>query len=407
MPQSPDGIQTQSPVQTVPGSGVPPILKPSTLKPAAPRDFYIDRLRSVMTALVILHHTAITYGAPGGWFWTELKPSGSLASLLLTLFVSTNQAYFMGFFFLLAGYFTPRSLERKGYASFLKDRFLRLGLPLLAFIVILGPLTAAIVTAMQGHGFWPTIEFLWQHQRIINGPLWFAEALLIFSLAYCAWRSFFGSPLSGAQIRATAVPAYRSWLLAALVTAAATIAVRQLIPVGENIFGLQLGYFPGYIFLFALGIAAWRHDWLRQLQWKQARPWIVALVISWPAMPIGIAVAHALYGTGKANFAGGFSWPAIVYALWEPFVAWGLIALWLLVFRSRMNQPSQLWDWLNRRAYAVYILHPPVLVAIALLLHAWIAPPLIKFAITGTLAIAATWLVSDPIVRLPGIRRIV
>jgi len=35
----------------------------------------------------------------------------------------------MGFFFLLAGYFTPRSLERKGYGHFLCDRFLRLGLP--------------------------------------------------------------------------------------------------------------------------------------------------------------------------------------------------------------------------------------------------------------------------------------
>jgi hypothetical protein len=39
----------------------------------------------------------------------------------------------MGILFLLAGYFTPGSLERKGYARFLSDRFLRLGLPLLAF----------------------------------------------------------------------------------------------------------------------------------------------------------------------------------------------------------------------------------------------------------------------------------
>jgi hypothetical protein len=30
------------------------------------RDFYIDCLRSVMIALVVLHHTAITYGASGG-----------------------------------------------------------------------------------------------------------------------------------------------------------------------------------------------------------------------------------------------------------------------------------------------------------------------------------------------------
>src|ERR1700735_3209378 len=147
-----------------------PILeKPAVTPPRMLRDFYIDRLRSVMTALVILHHTAITYGAVGGWFWRENESSAAPSSLLLMLFCTTNQAYFMGFFFLLAGYFTPASLEKKGYAGFLKDRFLRLGVPLLAFIVILGPLTAAIVTWAQGQGFWSTIQFLWKHQRIING----------------------------------------------------------------------------------------------------------------------------------------------------------------------------------------------------------------------------------------------
>ena len=136
---------------------------------APQRDYYIDRLRSVMTALVLLHHTAITYGAPGGWFYNELYPSTKPSSILLTLFVSTNQAYFMGFFFLLAGYFTPASLERKGYARFLGDRFLRLGLPLLAFIFVLGPLTAAMVAAYEGKGFWRcfpvSLESHDHHQR--------------------------------------------------------------------------------------------------------------------------------------------------------------------------------------------------------------------------------------------------
>src|SRR5580693_4824172 len=127
----------------------------ATIKPnptASERDLYIDRLRSVMTALVIFHHTAITYGGPGSWFWTELKPSGAPSSRLLALFVSTNQAYFMGFFFLLAGYYTPASLENKGYARFILDRLLRLGLPLLAFGLLLGPATAGIVNYAEGDG---------------------------------------------------------------------------------------------------------------------------------------------------------------------------------------------------------------------------------------------------------------
>ncbi len=232
------------------------------------REFYIDRLRSVMVALVILHHTAITYGAIGGWFWREVEPSGSPSSVLLMLFCTTNQAYFMGLFFLLAGYFTPASLERKGYARFVGDRFLRLGLPLLAFILILGPLTSGIVNLAQGDGFWPAIRWIWQHNEIINGPLWFAQALLLFSFGYCAWRAIFGSPLTSSDRAPKPLPAQRWWLVSAIGVGATALAIRQFVPVGQNVFGLQLGYFAGYVFLFAVGIAAWRHSWLAQLGWK-------------------------------------------------------------------------------------------------------------------------------------------
>jgi hypothetical protein len=51
-----------------------------------------------------------------------------------------NQAFFMGCFFLLAGFFTPGSYDRKGGRSFLADRLLRLGVPLLIYEFVLGPL---------------------------------------------------------------------------------------------------------------------------------------------------------------------------------------------------------------------------------------------------------------------------
>ena len=374
---------------------------------APPRELYIDRLRTVMTALVLLHHTAITYGAAGGWFYYEQHPSGQLPSILLTLFCATNQAYFMGFFFLLAGYFTPASLERKGYARFIGDRFSRLGLPLLVFIFILGPLTAAMVAAYEGKGFWQVFPYLWNHAIIINGPLWFAQALLMFCLAYCAWRAAFGAPLTQNTRTGSAIPSYSRWLLSAIIVAAISLAIRQFVPTGKNVIGLQLGYFAPYIFLFIVGMIAWRHDWIRQLEWKHARPWVVALVVAWPVLPIAIAISMRVFPPGKANFGGGLGWPAILYAFWDPFVAWGLIAAWLLIARAYMNKPSQFWSWLNRRAYAVYIIHPVVLVGISLLLHPWIAPALLKFGVTGALTCIATWIIADPLVRIPGVRRIV
>jgi fucose 4-O-acetylase-like acetyltransferase len=48
----------------------------------------------------------------------------------------------MGFFFLISGYFVPRSYDHKGSVSYLKDRLLRLGIPLLVFIFVLNPIAS-------------------------------------------------------------------------------------------------------------------------------------------------------------------------------------------------------------------------------------------------------------------------
>jgi Acyltransferase family len=260
----------------------------------------------------------------------------------------------MGLIFLLAGYYTPASAEKRGYARFILDRFVRLGLPLMAFGLVLGPATAGIVNYAEGNGFWVVFRYLWQHQQFINGPLWFAQALLIFSLGSCLWRAALVKAGRGAtpgrtEPKARPVPSGWLWLLSALAVGAASVEIRQFVPVGENVFGLQLGCFAGYIFLFAVGIQAKRNDWLRQLGWKNALVGIIASIVAWPLLPLSIALARMM-GQARQNFSGGFSWASIVYALWEPFVAWGLIALWLLASRTWMNRPWGFLTWLSRRA---------------------------------------------------------
>jgi glucans biosynthesis protein C len=80
----------------------------------AERLSYIDNIRIVLTALVILVHVAVTYGAVGDWTYTDPHPSDTLTEVLLTLFVIDCQSFFMGLFFFLAGFFTPGSYDRKG-----------------------------------------------------------------------------------------------------------------------------------------------------------------------------------------------------------------------------------------------------------------------------------------------------
>jgi len=96
----------------------------------------------------------------------------------------------MGFFFLLSGYFSPASFDRKGPGVFLRDRLIRLGIPLVAFMLLLNPLAAIGIwqmpvslrklTAPLTRAVYPKL--------IGPGPMWFVEMLLMFDVGYAAWR---------------------------------------------------------------------------------------------------------------------------------------------------------------------------------------------------------------------------
>ena len=51
-----------------------------------------------------------------------------------------ERGLFMGMFFFLGGYFTPGACDRKGAATFLSDRALRLGAPLALGTILIVPL---------------------------------------------------------------------------------------------------------------------------------------------------------------------------------------------------------------------------------------------------------------------------
>jgi hypothetical protein len=65
----------------------------TSAKPPA-RLFHLDNLRVYLTILVILHHTAIAYGAGGDW--SIVDPAvDDISPIFLTFFTAVNQSYFM------------------------------------------------------------------------------------------------------------------------------------------------------------------------------------------------------------------------------------------------------------------------------------------------------------------------
>ena len=375
---------------------------------AAPRQYGLDALRAVMTLLVVFHHTAITYGALGGWFYREVRPDNSVGSLVLIAFVTLNQAYFMGLFFLLAGYFTPDAVRRHGAIGFLKERLVRLGLPLLFFGFVLGPATIALAQTSRDRSFWATLRDLWSRFVFEVGPLWFVEALLIFVFAYVAGQALASRfrGMSCAKRHPYGFPSNGALLLAALGTGAAAFILRLVWPVATQVFGLQLGYFASYIVLFVAGCLAADADWLRNIPAGPRRLWSRIAMICGPILFLLMLLAPSVPAL-QGRPEGGWTLPAAVYAFWEPLVAWGLILALISAFQRRFVRLDGFWNPLTRRAYAIFIIHPPVLVGLALVWRNIEAPHLVKFAVTGITACLVCYLIAGMLLRVPGVRRII
>ncbi|MGO9418771.1 acyltransferase family protein [Roseiarcus sp.] len=366
------------------------------------RDGGLDALRASLTLLVLFHHAAITYGASGDWYYKEVRTGPDLSSQLLSLFSGFNQAFFMGLFFLLAGYFTLGAVERHGAAVYIRERAVRLGLPLIIYFLLLSPATMALAATARGRNFFAALVGNWTQGRMEPGPLWFCEALLIFAGLYLAIRAF----APGLARRASpSFPSDVTLALAALGTGVAAFLLRLVWPTGATLLYLQLGYFASYVVLFAAGCLAAPWACLDEAPPEQRRLWITVAWVTFPLMPIAVVLGRHIPWLAGAQ-SGGWNVQAAVYALWEPFLAWGVILGLLHFYTRRFETLGPLWRSLSRRAYAIYIIHPPVLVALALAWRSAAAPPALKFLVTGTATCLACYLLAGLLLKAPGANKV-
>jgi glucan biosynthesis protein C len=322
---------------------------------APARLYYLDNLKSCLTLLVVVHHTLGAFGGIGslglsvGNFRNGFQVfSGTLQIL--------NQAYFMSLFFFISAYLTPASLDKKGPAAFLADRLRRLGLPFLAFFLIVGPLQTLYVD-----------YFVRQVPLSYNpnaGQCWFVGWLLVFNAALLA--------TSGPAV-AWALPSLP--LLCALGAGLGALQGLQILLLPAYFFmPITFGSLPFDAAFFAAGIAAARGGWL-QPQPAAATAWGAAL----GALLLGLGFAGgmaALYaqggGLGLLNKnpcgappdRGEASTPLalLLGALLALATLAGVYAMCVSVaalhlFRRHCNFTTPLWRWLSSASYAVYLLH--------------------------------------------------
>jgi hypothetical protein len=320
------------------------------------------------------------------------------------------QSFFMGLLFFVAGYFAPPSFDRKGPGKFVRDRAFRLGLPVLFYMFVLGPVTEYFFSHSWNSTEPTSFANEWiKHIRNgqfaqENGPLWFCLALLIFSVAYAA----LGRQSSAARGRnAPSPPPGTGALIGFALAMAAFEFLIRLTFSGVTLLNMHLGDFAQYILLFSAGILASRQAWLPKLPYRTGMRWLMVVLplgfAAWLTMVIG---GGALQGHASA-YSGGWHWEAAALNLWESLTCVAISLGLLVLFRDKLNAQGRVGRFLSDNAFAVYVFHPPIVIAGARLLHGIAWHPLVKFgALTGFGLVVTFGLSALLFRRLPLLRRI-
>jgi glucan biosynthesis protein C len=381
-------------------------IQPSSQANSWVRVFFLDHLRAALTILVVLHHLAVIYGANAAFYYVEPPdPKDQVASLLLPVFVLVNQAYFMGIFFLISGYFTPGSFDRKGPGAFYKDRLLRLGIPLLVYVCVLSPIASIspYLSPTPADVFHVTPPYTWQKFPLALGvgPLWFAEMLLFFYLGYLIWRLAVRRRVQPAE-RIFSPPGYLAVGLFILVLATSSYLIRTVVPMGMSIPILgfpTLAYLPQYLSFFILGALAFRQNWFRTISGSMGIVgFVVALVATIVLAPLALSEGKAFLGHGTLQSA--------AYALWDSTFSVGISLALLTFFRHFLNRQTRFGSFLSRQAFTVYIIHIPIAVLLALALRGIHLESLLKFSLAALIGVPLCFALAFLVRKIPFASRI-
>jgi glucan biosynthesis protein C len=398
-----DTILPVSAAGTQPAPGV----QAAPARPAAARLIFIDNIRWVMIMLVLSMHAAVTYSGHGSWYVKEPVKLGFAQALTFVTYQVFLQSFFMGFLFFLAGYFVPGAFDKKGAARFIRDRAYRLGLPSLLFMLVIHTLTCYYVARVWNtdQGFFGAYGRYMLSGEVLSGtgPLWFCVALLFFNGVYAAWRVVIGPAARPARVKSFP----RSAEIAAFigVIAVCTFLVRISWPVGTSFYNMQFCYFSQYVAFFIAGTLAYRRSWLSALPAALSRRWgltgLFGGLLLW-------LLLIALGGTKTTvPYDGGWHWQSLGMSVLESLAGTGISLGLLGLFRARFNRQGRWAKFMSDNAFAVYVFHTPILIAITMGMTALHWLPLGKFVLATMLCIAASFaLCAGVFRRIPGLKKI-
>ncbi len=402
------------------------------------RTLWIDYLRSFLTILVVAHHSSLAYTTFASFdkvaYIRSTHPVvDSRRWIGMDIFENFNDVFFMSLMFLIAGLFVIKSIERKGVAAFIRDRFYRLFIPFLVGGTILN-LLAHYPAYRLAHGSAPVAAYVTDFFLIEQwpvGPPWFIWVLFVFNVLfaflYRPGRAK-GSDAVAEPISATSpalagalphalIPAARAYKPAKVILFTFCFTFVLYVPFA---FWLGPGKWTGFgPFDFQVSRAAWYFGYfllgarLGKMQFNDALLNASApLVRLWPIWLSLCAIIYTLLtivppfltksveeGT-LSEFTGYLTY----FSIYVMSCTFSCIAF-LTTFRALVHRANAMWDSLAEHAYLIYLLHYPFVIWTQYSLLDVPVSAFAKFLITFVASAAGSWLLAIQLRKIPLIKK--
>jgi Acyltransferase family len=380
---------------------------------SAGRNLVYDRARTFIILLVLLHHAVIPYT-----YYGHTDAQSLLAFDGLVVF---DDSYFMAAMFLLSGLFVWPSLTHKGIGVFLRDRLLRLGLPLAICAIVLMPLAYYTIELRQ-HGSTFT-GFWWQMVTKgpwPSGPAWFIGVLLGFDmLAAIVYRAIPGCVEALGELSCASLkrPAYAFWALL-VASIVAYIPIDLYFGPGRwftwGPFAIQASRMLLYLLYFfaGVGIGSTKFDLgLLSRDGGLARQWPIwlgAAALSYGAIVALLYVKH----NDIADMTHMPMWWRLAHTFAFVFFSAAQTFNLLALFLRFESKGASLLDPLRGSAYGIYLIHyVPMLWLQYAMFGETLAPDAqetaaLKAIIGFAATLAISWAVTEALRRIPGAKRV-
>lgn len=152
------------------------------------RDLSMDYLRTTLTLMVLAHHSSLAYTSWARFdkehlFRSTAPVVDSTRWAFFDYAENFNDVFFMALMFFVSGVFVYPALRRHGVLRFVRDRFLRLGVPFVLAVTLVMPVAYYTSWQLSGRdaGFFDFYGRLAKGGFVV-GPPWFVWVLLLFDV---------------------------------------------------------------------------------------------------------------------------------------------------------------------------------------------------------------------------------